>query len=73
MRKQIDTFQGIRAIAIIMIVFSHLFREIPQLESWGLGISGVSIFVMLSGFCVSYMHINDDDTKCWKIIMNMAG
>lgn len=58
MKKQIQSFQGLRAIAILLILFSHLASYIPCIYSLGFGVNGVSIFIMLSGFCSYYAYEN---------------
>ena len=58
MKNQIQSFQGLRAIAILLILFSHLATYIPSLQTMGLGVNGVSIFIMLSGFCSYYAYEN---------------
>ncbi len=58
MKNQINSFQGLRAIAILLILFSHLATYIPPLRKMGLGVNGVSIFIMLSGFCSYYAYEN---------------
>lgn len=58
MKKQISSFQGLRAIAILLILFSHLASYIPCILPLGLGVNGVSVFIMLSGFCSYYAYEN---------------
>lgn len=45
MKKKIQSFQGLRAVAILLIFLSHAF---PRVHRWG-G-CGVSFFIVMSGF-----------------------
>lgn len=56
MKNTIQSFQGLRAIAALMILFSHLAGRIPVLSSLAIGANAVSIFIMLSGFLAVYSH-----------------
>lgn len=62
MNKKIQSFQGLRGIAALMIMFSHRGGYLPWLQNLELGANGVSIFIMLSGFCTYYAHHNDWNT-----------
>lgn len=63
MKQKIQSFQGLRGIAALMILFSHRGGYIPAIQNLELGANGVSIFIMLSGFCAYYAHNND-----WTIL-----
>jgi len=59
MNTKILSIQGLRAIAALMIIFSHRGGYLPPLLNYELGANGVSIFIMLSGFVAYYSHNND--------------
>lgn len=55
---RLDSLAGIRCIAILLIVISHLSSYIPGVADYGIGANGVSLFIFLSGFLVAYTHIS---------------
>lgn len=62
----IKTLDGFRAIAILMVMFSHMLT-IPKIQNFfpisEFGGKGVSIFFVISGFIITLHLINDLNTK----------
>ncbi len=54
MTNRIKSFDGIRVIAFIGVILSHLSSRtnIP----YDAGVAGVSVFIILSGFLMAYNH-----------------
>lgn len=53
MKKHIIGLNGIRAIAVFLVIISHRFPENHFLKSFPIGSYGVDIFFVLSGFLIS--------------------
>ena len=51
MKKRLDAIQALRAIAFILIFLSHV-------EILATGPIGVSIFLVISGFCMTYAYLD---------------
>ncbi|MFC1493686.1 acyltransferase family protein [Thermodesulfobacteriota bacterium] len=66
--RHFDSLHGLKSVAILLVVFSHLPNEIPFLGQFGIGANGVSIFILLSGFLVTHKHITSftSDTNPFK-------
>ncbi|KAA5533649.1 acyltransferase [Taibaiella lutea] len=63
MKNKINSIQYLRAIAVLLVVFNHLFfirdyigikREASMLNLQGFGAIGVDIFFVISGFIITY-------------------
>src|SRR6267378_5946985 len=73
--KHFDVLDGIRGIAILMVVVVHTFYVNPKSglllrtigDLIGTGGTGVPIFFVLSGFLISYPFFRDRsmDTRLW--------
>lgn len=55
--KKITSITGLKAIAFIMIFVSHLDR-LSGYEN-GLGVAGVSVFIVISGVLMTVRHYED--------------
>lgn len=59
-RLRLDFIDGLRGLAILMVIERHLYMEIYNmgLPRWadvmGLGYLGVHLFLLLSGFCIAW-------------------
>ena len=72
-----DLLDGIRGLAIIMVVFCHGFFANPKGPAWtlwltaftGAGSLGVHVFFVLSGFLVAYpfCRARDKDLEAWYV------
>ncbi|TCI04449.1 acyltransferase [Corallincola luteus] len=60
-RFQVDALDGLRGIAVLLVIFSHTSNAGQRLASWldfsGIGKSGVFLFFMLSAFLLTYPFI----------------
>jgi peptidoglycan/LPS O-acetylase OafA/YrhL len=68
MNKYITGLNGIRAIAIFLVIIAHRFPENHFLKSFPIGIYGVDVFFVLSGFLISRglffeLKLNDSNFK----------
>ena len=59
---------GIRAIAALLVVFSHLSLRIDELgfkagEGINLAAQGVTMFFVLSGFLITFLLLKESDKK----------
>ena len=60
-REKIESFQGLRGLAILLIMISHcifLKNAMGQNSLSHLGGFGVELFIMLSGFLTCYWHLD---------------
>ena len=60
-REKIESFQGLRGLAILLIMVSHcvfLKNTMGQNSLNHLGGFGVELFIMLSGFLTCYWHLD---------------
>ena len=61
----IPAFDGIRAIAILLVLFSHsvIYHQFNSLRNIGLnlGYTGVSIFFVLSGYLITRLLIQEEE------------
>ena len=55
--KKNKAIQGIRVIAFFMVFFYHCFFKKTNFFEYG-GAIGVTMFFLLSGFCMTYNHYN---------------
>jgi peptidoglycan/LPS O-acetylase OafA/YrhL len=68
MNKYITGLNGIRAIAVFLVIIAHRFPENHFLKSFPIGIYGVDVFFVLSGFLISRglffeLKLNDSNFK----------
>lgn len=54
MSKNNANFQIVRAIGFILIFLSHCSAFMPVIDNFMWGSAGVSLFIILSGYLVSY-------------------
>lgn len=57
--RRIDYVDGLRGVAVAMVVLHHAVNAFIRPPGTGLGPLGVSLFFVLSGFCLSYPVIRD--------------
>jgi peptidoglycan/LPS O-acetylase OafA/YrhL len=63
-KDRLDWVDGLRGIAVALVVLDHTWQRVPgALPSSGIGavilaggLQGVSLFLVLSGFCLSWAH-----------------
>ena len=71
--KKNKAIQGIRVIAFFMVFFYHCFFKKTNFFEYG-GAIGVTIFFLLSGFCMTYNHYNEkieiSPTNCFFYAFN---
>ena len=58
-RPEID---GLRAIAVLFVVFFH-----ADFSGFGGGFLGVDIFFVISGYLITYLILNGIDTSSFKL------
>ncbi len=56
MKKNIDSLDGLRAFACLLVVFGHLAKEEIILDIKGSGQLGVMLFFVLSGFLMAHLY-----------------
>lgn len=73
MKKHIIGLNGIRAIAVFLVIISHRFPENHFLKSFPIGSYGVDIFFVLSGFLISrglFFQIKSGEIKNGQMLKN---
>lgn len=68
--KRIAGLDGIRALAISLVLVSHFYEGSPEVRRLSLGHWGVMIFFILSGFLVSRILIAQRDRPLTKALKN---
>lgn len=69
--RRIAYVDGLRALAVLLVVASHAAKwdpALPQgwaLQAWMQGTHGVDLFFVLSGFCLSYPILRSLQTRGW--------
>lgn len=56
MKKNIDSLDGLRAFACLLVVFGHLAKEEIIFDIKGSGQLGVMLFFVLSGFLMAHLY-----------------
>ena len=56
--SKINSVQGFRALGFLMIFIHHVYSNVHS-EWPNLGVRGVELFFLLSGFLMVYLHWND--------------
>lgn len=56
MKKNIDSLDGLRAFACLLVVFGHLAKEEIIFDIKGAGQLGVMLFFVLSGFLMAHLY-----------------
>lgn len=66
---RIPSLDGLRAVSILMVIFSHAFRscnfpELPEsILFWFNGELGVRIFFVISGFIITYLLLKEENAR----------
>lgn len=60
--RRLDSLTGVRAIAALLVFGYHAINYMPdgELSVFGAGMAGVSLFYILSGFVMAWIHRADD-------------
>lgn len=59
--KRIPSLDGLRAVAIALVIVSHYCREVNWGDSFGLGSLGVRVFFIISGYLITDLLLNELD------------
>lgn len=69
-RQWFPTIDGLRAIAIICVLFSHTPVPLPRMAwGWALGNFGVALFFAISGF-LAYFVLHRDEERLGRVDYN---